>query len=1099
MRESRNLWERVKLNYGYYSNPILRKKPFIKLINGEFAPPYTDGGNPNVFLPSDGLPISFNIISPELIQDDTARKFIEELGIKEPDKIDYIRNIVLPKYNVKNCNIKDDEIIKDFEIIYCQYLDCKNQDSQEYIEEINENLLIVGEIKGQKHLYKISEVYNENKDLKKYFENNKDALFISIGFYQSVINKYGKEKIVEFLNFLNFLNSPKIVATNPEWHTFPRRDRFKNVYEGHNGKIVIDYDIDGLSFIARKTMSFDHSVYLWRMLTRLDRKYFKAECKYWPDKRYSIRYDYCESLLLLRFSNPNHCWIYDKDNQPKKPNEIFREDLHEKYERNEGTEELLQLLGIKSRPKTEEEKLRDSLPIEMQQKISLGEVAKELFDNTDDMKRAKRLLEDEKAKELAIKERKRIQDAETNRNNQLQNEQRKRSIDEMFEGEPEHRPNAKNRDLIQNNQIEKLKERQEEELAEKTRIEELKAKTEGLPKYCAEWFNTLLELEYLQSGEERYGNKGISITFNKVEREGIGSRIFVLRNPSRYIPTSLEEIGGLEITFKFKDTEDLTIGFEVANVREYTLRVKAKLADEIKLNSINLNSISRAIVNTNNPIQLIEKLRTAFNGLRLEDSFCLKQNLPDNIHFIFGPPGTGKTTSLAKKWINGKMATKPKGKMLILTPTNKACDVLLEKTLSIVDERSNPNNWLFRFVATSNESLENYVCERSLDIRELKKICVILTIARFPYDGFQDTNYNLKLKDIEWDYIIIDEASMIPLAQIIFTIYQCPNAQFIIAGDPFQIDPIVHEPSWSSENIYTMVNLKSFATPKLEPKPFEVENLETQYRSLPAIGEIFSEYSYDGKLKHYRTEADQRPLKLDNLGIKTINYIPFKVERYDSIFGAKRLSSSNVHIYSVLLSFEFTNYLVQQIKKNHVNEKYRIGIICPYAAQAQLIDKLWEQRIESYENVEILVGTIHGFQGDECDIIIAVFNPPIGLKGAADKVFLNKQNIINVAISRAHDYLFILLPDKDTDGFENLFELKRLGRISNKQRKDVAIFTSNEIENVIFKDKFHIENNTFVTTHQLANVYTQPTQKYEVRIDENAVDIQLNLEIMFPI
>ena len=55
------------------------------------------------------------------------------------------------------------------------------------------------------------------------------------------------------------------------------------------------------------------------------------------------------------------------------------------------------------------------------------------------------------------------------------------------------------------------------------------------------------------------------------------------------------------------------------------------------------------------------------------------------------------------------------------------------------------------------------------------------------------------------------------------------------------------------------------------------------------------------------------------------------------------------------------------------------------------------------------------------------------------------------------------MPDKDTDSFDNLYELKRLGRISIKQRKDVACFTANDIENVIFKDKFHIENNTFVT------------------------------------
>jgi len=121
----------------------------------------------------------------------------------------------------------------------------------------------------------------------------------------------------------------------------------------------------------------------------------------------------------------------------------------------------------------------------------------------------------------------------------------------------------------------------------------------------------------------------------------------------------------------------------------------------------------------------------------------------------------------------------------------------------------------------------------------------------------------------------------------------------------------------------------------------------------------------------------------------------------------------------------------------------------------------------------------------------------MGLKGAYERVFLNNQNIINVAISRARDYLFVILPDKDMDDFDNLYQIKRLGKIINKQKEEVAIFTSNEIENVIFKDKFHIQNNTFVTSHQLANVYTKPTQKYEVRIDDNAVDIQMNIDDMF--
>ena len=174
----------------------------------------------------------------------------------------------------------------------------------------------------------------------------------------------------------------------------------------------------------------------------------------------------------------------------------------------------------------------------------------------------------------------------------------------------------------------------------------------------------------------------------------------------------------------------------------------------------------------------------------------------------------------------------------------------------------------------------------------------------------------------------------------------------------------------------------------------------------------------------------------------------------------------------------------------------RIGIICPYAAQAQMIDTLLLQSSIDVNKVSISVGTIHGFQGDECDVIFAVFNPPVGLKGAADKVFLNNKNIINVAISRAKDYLFIFMPHKSTDGFENLREIIKMGRIALKSPDTVSLkYTSDALEDILFGKKFYIENNTFVTTHQMTNVYTEPEKLYEVRIDEQSVDVQINTEL----
>lgn len=117
----------------------------------------------------------------------------------------------------------------------------------------------------------------------------------------------------------------------------------------------------------------------------------------------------------------------------------------------------------------------------------------------------------------------------------------------------------------------------------------------------------------------------------------------------RSIPLWLEEIGDIEIKFTFSDRDELKLKFEVANVRENSLRLKASKAFEDVLNKIAWNKCTKASITLKNQIDLMGKLRSAFNGLGLEDGFNLKENLDDNLKFIFGPPETGKQQLLPRR------------------------------------------------------------------------------------------------------------------------------------------------------------------------------------------------------------------------------------------------------------------------------------------------------------------------------------------------------------------------------------------------------------------------------------------------------------------
>lgn len=62
------------------------------------------------------------------------------------------------------------------------------------------------------------------------------------------------------------------------------------------------------------------------------------------------------------------------------------------------------------------------------------------------------------------------------------------------------------------------------------------------------------------------------------------------------------------------------------------------------------------------------------------------------------------------------------------------------------------------------------------------------------------------------------------------------------------------------------------------------------------------------------------------------------------------------------------------------------------------------------EKVKIYADTVHGFQGDECDLVFFISNPNNYYYTGHPKGLLSKEYIYNVAISRARDYLIVLHP-----------------------------------------------------------------------------------------
>ncbi len=110
-------------------------------------------------------------------------------------------------------------------------------------------------------------------------------------------------------------------------------------------------------------------------------------------------------------------------------------------------------------------------------------------------------------------------------------------------------------------------------------------------------------------------------------------------------------------------------------------------------------------------------------------------------------------------------------------------------------------------------------------------------------------------------------------------------------------------------------------------------------------------------------------------------------------------------------------------------------------------------------------------------------------------MFLNKLNIINVSISRARDYLRLVMPDNDTENVRNLRLIKRVEALCKEQPGWVE-HRARDLEKLMFGKPNYLEENSFSTSHQLVNVYGVPEKKYEVRSETSAVDVQVRQRIV---
>ena len=1103
----------LKILYGFISSRDLR----IKVIKNNNLPIFLNQKQKAnklflensmthaIFLPPDDsekedICDDYMVISPEVYKFQECKELAQKLGIHHPSLKDEIESKIIPLYPLSNIS---DLTIKHFRKFLKYYQECPAYEQKSFVKKISSLAFLISynPVKNNICLKSPNDIYYPTDNLCEYFKDIDNIYFLKKEEYQKALNN-NIEDIENFLIDLGVSWHPKRVKILfsedvakelelpmekssdyhkeyiPTWGEFFLQGLIEAIYRCDSlpVSVIIWNELCTVYHYERERHSFKNN----NEFLAYFHSYFKYQCE-----RFSYKPN--GDFNLLKYEP----WLITKDGKFKSLDNITKEEFANEYDLSlPGAADILALFEVQDRPSSKQ--TNNSYPPEVIELLERLRQYEELEIDLNDLKLQQiiKKYNSRKVSNLTREDLKTFHD-EINDKNQDEFDENDSYNSEIDQSDIDDLSHAI--DNIDKN-IENVKKQSIKKVDNLTTQKRILDNLEHQSKYSYGWFKSLLELEICYNDElDTHNSADFSISFNQVFQEEGTQRTLILKQPDRTIPLSIEdciEDISLELHFSDSNAPDRSLPIEVINVRSFILRVKLK--DSNGLTGIPWKQITSATINVKNPIFLLEELYKHFNGLKFDDDYDMKNHLPENISFVFGPPGTGKTTYISTKIseLINQDNDNQKLHILVLAPTNKAADVITKRIL-LQENISDCPSWLIRFGSTHDESIQyNQIYkEHNFDFSGYSRSVVITTIARFSYDTLLINDKKVPISAVEWDYIIIDEASMIPLVTIFNVIYHVRPQKFIIAGDPFQIEPISKLKDINNENIYTCVELSSFANPKTVPYQYPVIKLTTQYRSIPSIGNIFSLLTYDGILKHNRSEEEQCDFKLLNLQLKALNIIKFPVSKYESIYRSKQLNkSSSFHIYTALFSFEFLKYLIKNLKFNETEGGISIGIITPYAAQANIIERL-VNTIQLPKTITVIVGTIHSFQGDECNIIIDVFNPPPSIT-ANSEMFLNNKNKINVSISRARDYLFILMPDDATNAVENLFLLKKLEKIC-KSGGSWQELHSSQVENILFGNEHYLEDNSFTTGHQSVNVYEKPEHRYEVRCEDSAVDVQV--------
>ncbi len=447
--------------------------------------------------------------------------------------------------------------------------------------------------------------------------------------------------------------------------------------------------------------------------------------------------------------------------------------------------------------------------------------------------------------------------------------------------------------------------------------------------------------------------------------------------------------------------------------------------------------------------------------------------------FLWGPPGSGKTTTLGVL-LAELLQQRPEARVLLLSTTNTAVDqavIALDKALAQKRRealRASVRRLGTRFSAAAYEGREHLLAlrdpalvvqlaraeaarPRRHDIaaleawqarvdglrRQLRSASLAeLRSARLVAMTTSRATYTLRtLRELAegdappFDLVVFDEASQVSLAQALAL---APLGRSRLhAGDPQQLAPVRRAEAreakvWLGRSAFgEMPRARSV----LDDPQGPVALLDEQSRMAAPIGELVSALFYDGLLR-VADDAREAPAwqasrarSLDGIG----PHEHLRIEPVDASGGWSATHRGPVRQVSAQAIAD----RVGRALAGGEAAPHEIVVLTPFRAQRAVIRQALQAHELSHLTAQVRVSTVHKAQGSEAPFVL--FDPVDGRQP-----FLQTEDarrLVNVALSRAQAKLLVYLADSDAGANPVLGQIVQRLRLTGDARPVQAIET----------------------------------------------------------